>query len=387
MENPDYIGLMEESKLIVQKENRLITLASSKLNLYEFKILDAFLSRIDSHKPEKNRVRFEKGDLEKILNKKRIRFDRLQENIQGLFDDIKIIDDTNPDGFVIISLFTKTDAFRDKDGIWNLDLECTDAAKEYFFNVEKFGYIKYMLNNISNLSSRASYLMYLMLESERNMAINYGKGDKIVFKKSIDDLKIYLNCDIHSSYNNFKYFNFHILKKCHGEINGKTSLKYDYAPVDKRGFHYQNIEFTIFVPELEGGTDFKALAANNRAGEQTAVAEPITDYKTVIFNVFEDMDLTMNQIKALNTTLCSAEGLSLKEAEAILKNALLKYTDQSAKQEIGNPYAYLSVIIKNQLEDRESTDRFGNMTAYERKVDLEKRLTAMKKDGYSDANK
>ena len=372
MEYPDYIGLSDETKMVVQKENRLVSLASSKLNLNEFKILDAFLSRIDSHFPDKNRVRFENGDLERILNKKRIRFDRLQESIQGLFDDIKIIDETKPDGFVIISLFTRTDAFRDDDGIWHLDLECTDVAKEYFFNVEKFGYIKYMLSNISCLSSRTTYLMYLMLEGERNLAANYRKGESVTFKKSLDDLKVYLGCENNSSYETFKYFNFHVLKKCCKEINEKTSLKYEYKPVDKRGYHYKNIEFTVSVPK-PAAAPIKAVEIKKKETGQGSAA---IDYRAVIMDVFEDIDLTMKQVKALNTLL-GTTSLSADEAEKILKNALWKYTDQSAKQDIEDPYAYLSAIIKNDMGAESEAKAFKDMTEEERKADFDRRLAEM----------
>ena len=65
---PDYIGVPKiDDKLVVQKSNPLQTLSETEMTLVEFKILDAYLSRIDSHDEEKRYVRFEKGELEKIL--------------------------------------------------------------------------------------------------------------------------------------------------------------------------------------------------------------------------------------------------------------------------------------------------------------------------------
>lgn len=61
-------SLGNEDKLTVQKSLPLFALWRSELTLAEFKILDTYLSRIDSHKPEKRAVMFEKGELEKILN-------------------------------------------------------------------------------------------------------------------------------------------------------------------------------------------------------------------------------------------------------------------------------------------------------------------------------
>ena len=66
-------SLGSEDKLTVQKSLPLFALWRSELTLAEFKILDTYLSRIDSHKPEKRAVMFEKGELEKILGVKTLR--------------------------------------------------------------------------------------------------------------------------------------------------------------------------------------------------------------------------------------------------------------------------------------------------------------------------
>ena len=379
MDNPDYYGLSKQkSKMIVQKENRLISLASSKLGLNEFKILDAFLSRIDSHVPNKTHVRFDRGDLEVILNTKRIHFDRLQKTVRGLFEDIKIIDETKPNGYAIISLFEETNAFRDEDGIWTLDLVCTDSAAEYFFNVEKFGYIKYMLSNISVLSGRASYLLYLLLEAERNKAINFRKGSEVTVNKSIDELRLYLNCTDKPCYQDFKHFNYLVLKKCHKEINEKTSLKYDYKPTNKRGKYYKDIEFTIHISEdmlrLKKEPDREAV--NNKVSD----IKGGIDCRSVIFKVFIDLDFTMKQVNALNTLLMTGSFANEDDAEKFLNDVLWKYNDQAAKQEIESPYSYITAIVRSQLDNKNNGDNFASMSDEERMADLERRLELMKKE-------
>ena len=50
----------------VQKSKPLFSLWKSDLTLAEFKILDTYLSRINSHNPEQRDVIFEKGELEKL---------------------------------------------------------------------------------------------------------------------------------------------------------------------------------------------------------------------------------------------------------------------------------------------------------------------------------
>ena len=60
------LGKDPENKLTVQKSIPLFSLWRSDMTLAEFKILDAYLSRIDSHIPEKRTVIFTKGELEQL---------------------------------------------------------------------------------------------------------------------------------------------------------------------------------------------------------------------------------------------------------------------------------------------------------------------------------
>jgi len=69
-------------KLTVQKSLPLFSLWRSELSLAEFKILDTYLSRIDSHKPDRRTVVFEKGELEKILGVKKNQQSRPQGKIK-----------------------------------------------------------------------------------------------------------------------------------------------------------------------------------------------------------------------------------------------------------------------------------------------------------------
>ena len=50
---------------IVQKSTPLQSLWKSSLGLGEFKVLDTYLSRIDSHHPERRTVKFSKEEFEK----------------------------------------------------------------------------------------------------------------------------------------------------------------------------------------------------------------------------------------------------------------------------------------------------------------------------------
>jgi plasmid replication initiation protein len=235
---PDFTGIpKDECKLVVQKSNPLKSLSETGMSLVEFKILDAYLSRIDTHDEEKRFVRFEKGELEKILGVKRILKDDLDARLDGLFKVVTIRDKHKNKGFTKIALFEKAEAKQDDDGLWQVDLACTPSAMEYIFNIEVMGYLPYMLKNIIELTSRYSYVLYLYLESRKR-----GKMSK-TWTVSLDELKEMLRCTA-DSYSVYKEFNDKILKRCHKELNEKTDLRFSYEPI-KKGRKVTDIRFTL----------------------------------------------------------------------------------------------------------------------------------------------
>ena len=162
------INLGKENKLIVQKSLPLFALWRSELTLAEFKILDTYLARIDSHKPERRIVEFEKGELEKFLGVQKINQKDLEVRLKHLMENVVEIPDSNAKrGFRIVSLFEEAVVEPDEHGLWKIRLECTQKAMKYFFNVENLGYLRYKLRCITSISSRYTYIMFVYLESNR----------------------------------------------------------------------------------------------------------------------------------------------------------------------------------------------------------------------------
>ena len=236
---PDYTGVpTDENKLIVQKSNPLQSLSETGMSLAEFKILDAYLSRINSHDEEKRYVRFEKGELERLLGVSRIPRNDLEARLDGLFRVVTIRDGHKKNGFTKIALFEKAEAVQSDDGLWQIDLACTPSALEYVFNVDNIGYLRYRLKNIIELTSRYSYILYLYLENRRK-----GKQSKS-WTIPLDELKEMLRCTA-DTYSQYKRFNDLILKKCYKELHEKTDLRFTYEPVKGRGRKVVAIHFTV----------------------------------------------------------------------------------------------------------------------------------------------
>ena len=235
------ISVDPDTKLIVQKSLPLMALWRSELTLAEFKILDAYLSRIDSRVPEKRAVRFEKGELEKLLGVKKINISELRERLKHLGTMVQVDDPTKTASFRLVALFEEAECDQDEQGQWQVNLECTQKAMKYIFNIENIGYLRYKLRSIVNLSSRYSYILFLYIELNRF---------RRTWEISLEDLKRHLRCD-DEFYNEFRYFNQRILKRCQKEILEKTECRFTYESV-KRGRTVIAVRFTVEpLPQLD----------------------------------------------------------------------------------------------------------------------------------------
>lgn len=227
-------SLGNTDKLTVQKSKPLFALWQSELTLAEFKILDTYLGRINSHDDEHRTVKFEKGELEELLGVKQLKPQVLDDRLKHLMTTVRIPDEDSNRGFTRISLFEKAHVEQDNYGVWEAELTCTESAKKYIFDVENITYLRYKLKNIINIKSRYTYIMFLYLWD------NKYRG---TWEIELDELKSILNCENEETYKQFKRFNDLILKKVQKEMHEVTDIRYDYETV-KRGRSVVAVRFT-----------------------------------------------------------------------------------------------------------------------------------------------
>lgn len=340
------VGLGYENKLTVQKSLPLFALWRSDLTLSEFKILDTYLSRIDSHKPEKRAIILEKGEIENALGIQKINNQDLKLRLKHLMGNVvEVPDKDEKKGFQLVTLFEEAEAEQDDDGLWNVKLECTQKAMKYFFNIENLGYLRYKLRCITSLTSRYTYIMFIYLEANR-------------FRKSwevpLEELKKILHCENEATYNEFRFFNVKILKKVQKEMHEKTECQYSYFPI-KRGRSVKAIRFEV-----------ETLPKQYEAPEQLEMPE-FTDSEP-IFDVSqseaERRDLYRDALAPYVVTDDQIDGLvqlarkhidarghfTGSDLDQQIYNYLLfakRHAKTNARSEIKNIYRYLLPIIEN----------------------------------------
>lgn len=314
-------SLGNEDKLTVQKSLPLFALWRSELTLAEFKILDTYLSRIDSHKPEKRTVVFEKGELEKLLGVKRIRTEELDERLKHLGTPIRLDDSTAKNKrFTRISLFEKATAEQDDYGLWQVELTASQSAMKYFFNIENLGYLRYKLRCITSITSRYTYIMFIYLEANR-------------FRKSwevpLDELKEILSCDKEETYKEYKFFNVKILKRVQKEMHEKTECRYSYEPI-KKGRSVVAVRFTV---ETLPKASIEDIDENQMTIEQWQ-AEASKE-KELWQTPLEDFNFTKEQYDELFSVLITIPDFKLPQSSACYGSIELMryhYIDQKAKE-------------------------------------------------------
>ncbi|WP_304433297.1 replication initiation protein [Acutalibacter muris] len=346
---PDYkgTGKVPES-LLVQKTNPLMSLSETGLTLAEFKILDAYLARINSHDPDKRFIRLEKGEIERLLGVSQIKAGDLEKRIDNLFQTVTIRDKNLNNGFCKIALFERATCYQDDTGLWQVDLGASPSAMEYIFNPERLGYLRYSLRNVIKLTSRYSYVLFLYLEQNRHMHLRW--------EVALDELRTLLRCTA-DTYKAYYRFNELVLSKCCKELNEKTDCKFTYEPI-KRGRTVKAIHFTLktVADQLDGQISLADIAPAQPVDEDDKASTYSTELLGFLASAceFEFDDAEMRVLLDLILQLfphSSNGGLERFNYLRRKYHLLLMYSD---KKKISNRFGYLKSLIKADIKDHTS---------------------------------
>lgn len=354
---PQIDGLGKDvNKLIVQKSKPIYELWRSSLTLAEFKILDVYLGRIDSHQPDRRMVVFKKGELEKILGITKISVQDLDNRLTHLMTPIRVNDNMTKKGFTRIALFEKAVAEADDDGLWQVKLECTPSAMRYFFDIEHLSYLRYSLRCIMPLTSRYAYVMFVYLESNRRLHLSW--------EVSLDKLKMVLNCESEETYKEYKRFNDLILKKAQKELHDKTPCRYAYEPI-RSGRKVAAIRFALesvgSIPENDHETS--QLVGQETFDDPQSLDSYVDSYSKPqtwqdILAAYLGRTATEEEVELVSAMLNNEsrvlpEGASLDERICKYIRAVVAKVQESEarrKKLIKNRYVYLMTAIQSDID-------------------------------------
>ncbi|MEE0929419.1 MAG: replication initiation protein [Acutalibacteraceae bacterium] len=332
---------------VVQKSKPLFELWKSNLSLCEFKILDIYLSRINSHDSSKRSVQFSKNELQDILNVTKITRHSLDERLKHLQSTTV---DISTDNKTIhrITLFEESYAQQDDDGFWTVTLTCTEKAVQYIFNIERFGYLRYKLQSVINLSSLYSYVLFMFLEYNRNFY-------KATVEIALDELKSLLNCT-DDTYNEYKYFNNLVLKRCHKEITEKTDLKFSYESF-RRGRKVSKIRFNIET--IKDNQKYLSVDADESVDVVPAEQQEHTYLDNSLYFLADacKYEFSEDEIRVLRDILAQHNDKVLACSKTNFDDVSLarydylfsKYNEFKLVKNVKNRFSYFKKMIENDL--------------------------------------
>lgn len=333
-------GRDPENQMTVQKSRPLFSLWRSDMTLAEFKILDTYLSRINSHYPDKRTVIFTKGELEQLLGVTKVNKGDLSQRLNNLGRFVEV--EKSDHKIHKVALFEEAYGEADENGFWQVKLTCTPSAMQYIFNIEELGYLRYKLRCITSLTSRYTYILFMYLESNR-------------FRKTwevpVDELRHILNCDTEPTYAEFKRFNDLILKKSQKELHEKSECRFAYEPI-KKGRKVVSIKFTLetipdFADELPGQLSMDELAPpEDLSPAELNRWETLQMYRKSLPAGLTDEEIWI--LEAMAEKKAPPSPISRENGIADYFHMKYLYFKRSNKKEpIKHPFAWLQKAIEN----------------------------------------
>ena len=240
-----------EQKYWVQKSDPLVLMRSVPFSLGELKVLDTYISRINAADDSRTTVIFTKEEYEELMGISKINAEALKKHAEGLLG--KIVTLEMPDkSFLKFVLFTAAHYHLDEYGVPIIELSCSPQAKDLFFCIGKYHYFKYALENIINLTHKASYLLYIYVLHNRY------RGEWDIDLNELRDTV--LDCKAQQTYKEFKEFKKAVLAPAVKEVNEKTNCHFAYEAV-KRGRRVAKIKFTYLAEgQIVGQLSFDEVA-------------------------------------------------------------------------------------------------------------------------------
>ena len=331
--------ILKTEKLLVQKSLPLTELWNTGFSLQELQIMDIYLSRINSHDPEQRTVEFKKKNLEKMLGVGKINNSVLLKRLAKLNKSVTIPAVHENETARNIGLFSESYMYRNEEQEWIVHLECSDKAREYIFNIEELGYIRYRVKKVTFLKSRQAYFLFLYIEKNRF------KG---TWEVGVEELRNAICCNT-EYYSKFKRFK-EVLDRIQAELIEKAGVHYTYTPVKKNGNIVRSIRFS--VPQIQNSlTTADNMESENsiaRIIERFFWLEPLEEFGLTNFELEELAEIALtipeNRLPFVDGT--SEIGIRRYHYMSILASELKR---QKSKKNIKDKFSYLAAMIKKDV--------------------------------------
>ena len=340
-----------DPKYWVQKSDPLLLMRSVPFSLGELKVLDTYISRINAADDSRTTVIFTKEEYEELMGISKINADVLKKHAEGLLGKIVTLEMPNK-SFLKFVLFTAAYYHLDDYGVPIIELSCSPQAKDLFFCIGKYHYFKYALENVINLTHKASYLLYIYVLHNRY------RGE---WELSLDELRdSVLDCNKQESYQAFKEFKRAVLDPAMKEINKKTDCHFAYEAI-KRGRRVVKIKFIYQKQDqIEGQTSFfDELPTAPLLPDQREVDDEVMDRRDIISQLRQVCSCAFTHEEIQSAYSFAKTFVHDKAIKVYFEQTYLRLLDVEKKRKIRNRFRYFYQMICNDAEKKrtEQQDR------------------------------
>ena len=223
-----------------------------------------------------------------------------------------------------IHIFEGRNIYKDENGDLTVEFCSSKKARDFFFNINRLGYIRYRLREVISLPTVSSKLLFFLFEFN---------AFRHKWEISLEELKKYLG--IENKYSDTKLFMRRILKPAIEYIEKYTDMEVSYEKIVNKYGKIIGFEFSV----TSTANYRKDLIKDNDSLVQSSEIKK----ETVSF-VMETLDISEKD--ALTIILKAEENnISFKELEERIKYV-------NTKKQIDNVTGYmLSLLDKNKWQN------------------------------------
>ena len=337
----------------VEKSNTFVQARFTNYNLEALKLLDVYLSRINARDRSTRTVEFTKQELCALLGlHPKSKTKELLDAVNQLQKESVLYPESGTgENTVYVSavLFpTATTYIDNKTGDMRFVLTCNDDAMHLFFDIDKTGYIRYLIRNVTKMRSIYSMKLY--------NRFTYQVFLQNTWECSVDELKAYL-CISSDAYSNIRNLN-RLLTQCCDEISQLTDLQVSYD-TNTAGKKIVGYVFTIAKKEeteANGKLEDNTKAALMDTEKETADCVQDDEYTKKLKFMLEAVnnEFSLDEIAAIVSYMQdSFSDAKTEDANDLnMYDALHKmYLEAVAKPDINSRYAYIKKLAMQRYND------------------------------------
>lgn len=322
--------IMINKNFVVEKSNIFVELKNVNMTLQELRFFSIYLGRINARDISTRCVRFDLSEFREIMNLGRLNIKYLQDATNKLL--CKVINISKPSGgYKGFTLFKRVVVDKDESESWYIDIDCSDDALPYFFDLSSSGYVSYRLYNVLSLKSVHQIRLYELFKKYLKIG---------TVEISISDLRDYL-C-LNKSYNRFDRFKACIIDDSQTALLANTDICFNYE-CGKRGSHGKWI--TIIFHILKNNLNKEDNKIDSFDSENKVKKCQSPNHLTGLQNDISESDIE----KLCNMLALKVPEVSERTPELLKKRLELIYSKViiSSKSPIKNPVAYLATCIQS----------------------------------------